>query len=520
MEGDTSFYTLCRQAQHESLQPQPTMFPIEALRHDAALDFAGGLEGAEVNTTQDCQDIFPQKSAVRVSIQLATLVLIFVTSFVSNCVVFIVFYRKPSLLNTSNRYVLNLAVSNFLMTLLVMPFVFTSTLTFDWLLGNLCCQIVGILTTVLFVSCIMTLLLISVDRYYAIIKPLHYDLSPTAKKASYLIGSVWLISLLIAMPPVIGWNRITYQPNKGICTVDWKAPHYADRMYSFFIVLVCFIVPYALSLFIYVRVFHTAQKSNALARRNSVTADQTLENGLLSLNGPMIKGLPASNQRRRSSITSLLQAARRRSSGTTRNFLGNFHRDDWRAAKTSLLIMSTFTLCWLPFFILIVLEASFGRAGAVPGWVEASAIWVALASCALNPIVYVFRSSGVKQELKVLFTTRPPERISRNSTSSSLRESWKGSLRDHRDSLRDHIQRKISVASELGGGSYPIRKSSLGGTGRGAPVTFRISPSPSCTSIPETVDGSVAPVHLPRPASTAMVTFADGVKGGREVVPL
>ena len=162
-----------------------------------------------------------------------------------------------------------------------------------------------------------------------------------------------------------------------------------------------------------------------------------------------------------------------------------FHADDSRAAKTGLIIMFTFTLCWVPFAVLITFEAlvptvtghgtshrmqskfesfvptvaDYGSGSAtqstfevsrpsftehrssshmstshmalphvdrsvynnsvtdkpflkqlytdkettnhvIPEWVEALCVGFALTGCALNPIVYIFRSKNIKKEVK------------------------------------------------------------------------------------------------------------------------
>ena len=322
------------------------------------------------------------------------------------------------------RFVLNLAISNFLMTVFVMPFVLVSTFTYDWILGDTLCQVTGVLTTLCFVSCILTLLLISGDRYYAIMKPLHYNLNVTSRKASFFICGVWVLSFAVSMMPLIGWNHITYQPAKAMCTVNWRSHKLIDRTYSFFIVFICLVIPYVVMLWVYITVFREAKKTLAKHRKNSVTMYDQQIAPLTSLDDALLSNSPPGGRngqpsfaprdlRRKSSVTSLFLAARRRSSTVGRSLLA-FHVDDSRAAKTGLIIMFTFTLCWVPFAVLIIFEAVLTNHSAdtskdsvetnsIPTWVESFAVWVALGGCALNPIVYVFRSKSVKREIKYCF---------------------------------------------------------------------------------------------------------------------
>ncbi len=326
------------------------------------------------------------------------------------------------------------------------------------LVGEVWCKVTGVLITFFFVSCTMTLLLISGDRYYAIIKPLHYNLNITSRKAIIFILLVWITSLLVSIMPLIGWNQIVYQPAKAMCTVNWRSQAWLHRTYSFFIVIICLVIPYIVMIWVYVTVFREVKKATAKHRRNSLredtqqvtplTEDNTNNNtqGANGTNAGQVQ--PGREPKRRSSVTSLIHYARRRSSLMGKSLL-TFHADDSRAAKTGLIIMFTFTLCWVPFAVLITFEATVPTVAAhesrqmlsqidsgmnnslvavkldsdnssatgkpsirqlyregtvishiIPEWVEALAVWFALAGCALNPIVYVFRSKNIKKEVK------------------------------------------------------------------------------------------------------------------------
>ena len=68
--------------------------------------------------------------------------------------------------------------------------------------------------------------------------------------------------------------------------------------------------------------------------------------------------------------------------------------------------MSTFTLCWLPIFIVITLEATLSTPDSldspIPQSLQVISIWLSLLVCALNPMVYVFRTRAFKHELFAL----------------------------------------------------------------------------------------------------------------------
>ena len=409
------------------------------------------------------------------------LILIILASLIANSMVFYIFYRKPSLLTISNRFVLNLTIGNFLITILLMPIVLGSHLAEEWGLGEVYCTITGVLTTLLFTACVLSLLLISLDRYHAIIKPFRYSSTITSTRATLFIILVWVISCIIALPPVVGLGHISYQQDKSMCTVEWASPSVEDRIYALGVVVLCFVLPLSLMIWIYVNIFRAVQRTSALARNNSIITDM----GDTALTQQMI-AQAAHQQRRRSSMASLvtqINAFRRRSSIGNRSIL-SLHRGDQKAAKTGMMVLSTFVVCWLPFYIVIVTEAATARPDLVPQWIQVTCTFMIFTGCALNPIVYVFRSKPIKLELlNALRFGR--QGGNGNEANGSLREN---SLRENgimgprhngchsNGSLRQPLTPNNSAASITRQSSDPTHCGSAGSTSKSSSVAFSIAP--------------------------------------------
>ncbi|XP_064618680.1 G-protein coupled receptor 161-like isoform X1 [Lineus longissimus] len=319
------------------------------------------------------------------------MIVIFLASLIGNALVFVVFYRKQSLLTISNRFILNLALTNFLMAVFVMPFCMVSTVTGDWVFGNAWCQIMGLLTTLLCAACILTLLVISLDRYCAIVTPLHYNMRMTTARSNYALAVVWVVSVVFSIPPIFGWNRFAYQHEKLSCTVYWKGSVHKDRAYTIFFTSTCFFIPFVLMIWVYVTIIRAAQVTSARARRNSILPESSEQQ-------PMREPLSG----RRNSFP-----ARRGSSISTSRLGLLFQKDEWKAAKTGLIIMTAFTLCWLPYFVIISLESTLDIPSSIPPSIEAAAVWMALAGCAINPFVYFFRNSLIREEIPKVLGRRP-----------------------------------------------------------------------------------------------------------------
>ncbi|XP_078598875.1 G-protein coupled receptor 161-like [Branchiostoma floridae x Branchiostoma japonicum] len=378
------------------------------------------------------------------------MIVIFMSSVIANLIVFALFYKKPSLLSISNRFVLNLSVSNFLMSLLVTPSVLVSAMARSWIFGDALCQVAGVLTTLLFAASIWTLVLVSLDRYCAIIAPLHYAMRITPSRCLYMMAAVWLVSAGLAVPPVAGWSHIQYQAEKCSCTVVWETSNHTDRYYTIFLAVVCFGLPCLIMAGAYSRIYRAAQKTTARARRNSVFPEPS---------SSTVTGLRT--PKRRSSTDSIRSTLRgRRASNASDHPMAHI-RDDWIAAKTGMVVMSTFLLCWIPHFTVMVLESTLSEPRLIPSWVERLALYLALSSCTVNPVVYVFRSRVMRHQLQALFA--------RTSCTASGRRERVLELTTTSDSNQLQVNRRRASGSSLPTTSTCASSSSQSPSGRREP---------------------------------------------------
>lgn len=334
------------------------------------------------------------------------LFVIFLASVAGNLLVFVVFYKRPNLLTISNRFIVNLSVCNSLNTVFVMPFMFVAMIAQQWVFGAVLCHATGFLMNTIFAASTLTLVVISIDRYCAVVNPLHYSMRITPQRAVFMVMSVWTVAVLSSLPPLLGWNHFEYQADKTSCTVMWATPDIKDRYYTLFLVTVCFLLPLFVMLWAYAVIFRAARNNSERARRNSVVPTNQQDDASQT---------PLRTDRRRSSSAPILT---RRISSASRTVSLLWRRDEWKAAVTSLLVVSTFIICWLPYFIIIVLESTFADPTTINDVVETLSILLAMSSCAFNPIVYVFRSKMARQELRSILRLK-----SKNETNAETRRS-------------------------------------------------------------------------------------------------
>lgn len=94
---------------------------------------------------------------------------------------------------------------------------------------------------------ILNLCCISLDRYFAITRPLTYTQMRSPKLARTMIALVWIMSVLIAIPPVFGWKDKNRDENT--CALNLLLSY---RIYSS---MGSFFIPCIIMVFVYIRIF-------------------------------------------------------------------------------------------------------------------------------------------------------------------------------------------------------------------------------------------------------------------------
>ncbi|XP_043581175.1 orexin receptor type 2-like isoform X1 [Bombus pyrosoma] len=151
---------------------------------------------------------------------------VFVVGLVGNALVCIAVYRNHSMRTVTNYFIVNLAVADFLVLLLCLPFTVLWDITETWFLGLTLCKAVPYLQTVSVTVSILTLTFISIDRWYAICFPLRFK-STTGRAKSAIIG-IWAIALLFDIPDLVVLHTVppTHIKIKTVlftqCDISWS----------------------------------------------------------------------------------------------------------------------------------------------------------------------------------------------------------------------------------------------------------------------------------------------------------
>ncbi|XP_059199192.1 trace amine-associated receptor 13c-like [Centropristis striata] len=195
-----------------------------------------------------------------------TLYSISVLTAVLNLLIIISVSHFRQLHTPTNILLLSLAVSDFLVGLLVMP---SNALerTHCWLFGDFLCSLYRFVSDIIYSASVVNMVLISVDRYVAICDPLHYTTRITVNRVRVCVCLLWFCS--VAYNSYFFNLLLIQQENTSYCYGECDVlTHDAVAVLQ---LVLSFLVPVTAIIVLYSRVFVVAV-SHARAMRSHITA--------------------------------------------------------------------------------------------------------------------------------------------------------------------------------------------------------------------------------------------------------
>ncbi|XP_037547871.1 5-hydroxytryptamine receptor 1A-beta-like [Nematolebias whitei] len=345
--------------------------------------------------------------------------LILCAIFGNACVVAAIALER-SLQNVANYLIGSLAVTDLMVSVLVLPMAALYQVLNRWTLGQVPCDIFISLDMVCCTSSILHLCAIALDRYWAITEPIDYMKKRTPRRAAVLISVTWLVGFSISVPPML----VMRSQNRGGDAEDPKECRIRqDPWYTIYSTFGAFYIPLTLMLVLYGRIFKAARfrirrtvrktekkkvsdsclvLSPALFHRKPPGEAQgkswkrsveprPLENGesleIIEVHSSSRGHLPLPNTPHTPSCVPLFESRHERATEAKRKIALARER---KTVKTLGIIMGTFILCWLPFFIVALVMPFCQGACFMPAWLEDVINWLGYSNSLLNPIIYAY----------------------------------------------------------------------------------------------------------------------------------
>ncbi|KAM9323041.1 5-hydroxytryptamine (serotonin) receptor 1A b [Pholidichthys leucotaenia] len=390
------------------------------------------------------ESLGPEDEEVKLSYQVVTSfllgALILCSIFGNACVVAAIALER-SLQNVANYLIGSLAVTDLMVSVLVLPMAALYQVLNRWTLGQVSCDIFISLDVLCCTSSILHLCAIALDRYWAITEPIDYMKKRTPRRAAVLISVTWLVGFSISVPPML-----IMRSQRSSVAEDRANPKQCkigqDPWYTIYSTFGAFYIPLTLMLVLYGRIFKAARfrirrtvrktekRKKVCDCRSAISpalfgkkasggdaqgkswkrsveprplptvngavkhADDGESLEIIEVHGNSRGNLPLPST---PSTVPLFESRHEKATEAKRKIALARER---KTVKTLGFIMGTFILCWLPFFIVALVMPFCQESCYMPRWLEDVINWLGYSNSLLNPIIYAYFNKDFQSAFK------------------------------------------------------------------------------------------------------------------------
>ncbi|RDD43212.1 Neuropeptide FF receptor 2 [Trichoplax sp. H2] len=171
------------------------------------------------NSSTTLIDLGPSHTVRIILITIAAI--IFMVSLVGNIMVCLAVLYNKSSTKCTNIFLLNLAISDLLITISI-PFAVTTDVLGIFIFGDVMCKLVFSVRNCGIAISSLTLVIVAFDRYYAV----YYAANQLQRKVAVILLLVlWFISCVAVIPQVIGL-RVEFYENIGYICREYYLPEF------------------------------------------------------------------------------------------------------------------------------------------------------------------------------------------------------------------------------------------------------------------------------------------------------
>ncbi|CAI5438156.1 unnamed protein product [Caenorhabditis angaria] len=327
------------------------------------------------NSTNSCRDQLrrynltnePLPTPVLVLMSVPAVIIIMLTVFGNLLVLF--FKARVGRTNTT-LLVWNLGLTDFLVGMIVLPMGAVHLIYRKWIFGRFLCRL-WVAADVTFCTCsVVTICVISVDRYLAVTRPLRYKTLVTKTKVIIVMTTIWIFSSSILLTTV-RWEQKD-------CQDDSECFAGSEIRYLAHSVVFAFFLPASVTLTLYWRIYKLARDRQ-----------KALDRGFVMILGQNMNFL---------TNTLSQQTTLRVHFGKTNGMVEHQRRvlrTHERIAKTLGVVSCSFLFCWLPFFGLYL--TNYKCEDCIHPMAIDVASWLGYCNSMLNPIIYSFTVKEFKR---------------------------------------------------------------------------------------------------------------------------
>lgn len=188
--------------------------------------------------------------------QIVLFSLIIIASLAGNSLIVVIVTRTKRMHSLSNILICNISLADLLITLLPMVWEVTRLAKYNdstWPLGKFMCVFAHLCVYVSVAASALSLTVLSLDRFYLIVKPHDYKLK--RKYHRYIVLVIWLLSFLFGAPTIFTQKVVRSEPDGKLnCIEKWGSPfdpEISAKVYTWVLFFFLYVIPLTLMTVLY-----------------------------------------------------------------------------------------------------------------------------------------------------------------------------------------------------------------------------------------------------------------------------
>ena len=308
----------------------------------------------------------PHRPLVIVVFESIIAVVFAILSIIGNTLIIAGFWKSKTLRTIPNRLVVNLSIVDILSAITIHPLLASVVIEGAWRFGDEACKYQAILNSFLFITSHFSIALITLNRYFVIVRYKKYTEVFTKRLTRVFVAAIWVFSSFLASTHFAAQDKAKFHAKEAFCIISKEKSSIASLIITAF-GNIAFLTTVFLNFAILKLVRLHRSRVSVSFNRNSFFA----------------------------------KVARREAQGNAgksyaikkQGILANKNEEFYIARKV-VIVTSLYTLCWLPQGI--IKNASLANQDFSREIWMASTFCVQLSSV-LNPVLYGFLNRKVKK---------------------------------------------------------------------------------------------------------------------------
>lgn len=183
--------------------------------------------------------------------------LVIVFGVIGNFGVCAMVYTHRHLQTISNYLIVNLSISDLLRIFFTLSVSAGVLIERRWIYGETFCHVNGCYTLIFLVASLMSVTIISVNRYFLIVRPNESATFFSLRRTKIMLFTLWFLAVFIAIPPNLGWGHYGFFVSRATCFIAVGSSY----SYTSFLVIAFIAAPFSVLIWCYMKIYLAMKKS-------------------------------------------------------------------------------------------------------------------------------------------------------------------------------------------------------------------------------------------------------------------